>query len=123
PAEGVDEDVVRERLHEDGAAAGAQHPPYLVHGRVEVEVVQDPGAADQVEGAVVEAEVLRIHLLEARAAAKAEARRLAPRIVDRDLRNVDRGDAAALPREPEGRGVLAAAELEHAGAGRLEVEQ
>ncbi len=61
PSIEVDERVVAERLHEDRVSIGLECPGHLLEGLLQLQMVQDADAADQVEGPVGKVEIFGIH--------------------------------------------------------------
>ena len=81
-------------------------------------MVQDRAADDQVEACIRKVEFLGIHPDEAGLVEESGIGDPAPGLFDRLVRNVDRGDGPSPLAELDCIGAVAAAELEHLGAGR-----
>ena len=89
-----------ERLDEHRSAAGREQARDLRVRAIEVEVVQDRAADDEVEGAVGEGRRLGVH--DGELDLEALGARLLARDLDRDRRDVDPGDVRAAPGQLEG---------------------
>ncbi len=57
----VDQRVMPQRLDEDSVASRLQHTQDLAIAPLEIEVMQDSSAADDIEGIVGELELLGVH--------------------------------------------------------------
>src|ERR1700684_2179310 len=109
--------IVCERLHEHGYAVRRRHPARLSPRLLEVEGMQHPEAAHELERARIQLELLGVHDCELDALGHAASLGLGARVLDRDGRDVDSRHRHAPGRRVERRiGTISAADLEHACA-------
>jgi hypothetical protein len=113
----VDQRVVPERLEEDCRAVVLQHPADLPVSLSDVHVVDDPLPAYEVEGAVLELQVLAVHRFEGGPIGDPFASRGLPGAFHRDGGDVDAGHLGAMAGEEERVAAGPAAVLEHPAAG------
>ena len=112
-AEEIDRRVVAERLAEDGAACRREHAGDLGEGSADLEVVDDRLAADEIERAGLEGQLLCVADDEPRPGDDSQPLRLRLRKPDRRRRDVDPGHVGAALGEVEGVAPRPAPVLQH----------